>query len=267
MPRIPTSGRKRSDDPDDEFDGQENEKEKKTPFRELAQLRFAEQLLASSQVEKVDRLPSDEEGRRKVLRSLAILRSAGMTYVKCAAHFGVSENTITNWLKDPLYKEEQQALPEDARADGFVTAAALAPKALGVLNLLMTQANSDFVKMQSAIYLLKVAGLEIPRESGPTDDKRGVAQYLENIRQRSAGANINLQVTINDKRNAEQEPAAPVVDALPSGDTSLLPGDVFDQLEQIGLRRQQEEMLEEYNQPMLPGGKLPGNGDEGRKRR
>jgi len=254
--RVPSAARKPSDDSDEAQNG----KKKKSDISASAKLHYLENLVDKAQIPHQGRLPKDEEEKRRVLRSLAILR-AGHTIQECADQFGVSDTTIENWLKDPLYVTEQQTTQADVRSAGFIGVATLVPEAIGMVAEIMRTANSAFVQLQAAQYLLKLAGMETPQVAAQVDEKRGIANFLEQVRIRAETIQVNVQINQVGSEPAQVVNAAPGVEIA-----GYAPGDILSPSDFLQLQQQQAQMFSEYDMPMEAGGKLaplPGEEENG----
>jgi hypothetical protein len=214
-------------------------------------------LVGQADMNPLGRLPRTEEEKRTVFRQLALLKSARQTHEECALRLGASRSTIAEWLNDPLYREIQQDLTQSARSSGFVSAGELVQDAIATIYHLMQHDPSGFVRYKSAEYLLKIAGMELPPSETQADDSREIAHLLETIRLRSGERqasgpahqiNVDIHVSGADSPIAETR----VVDADPGDMTGFL-----SPAERAQLLAHQRAMQEEYERPMLPGGKIP----------
>lgn len=266
--RVPTSGRVEHYDGDEERDEQPGEdspkKKKERNFLASSRSRLTSHLVETATEPTLGRPPRSEEEKRQCFQQLALLRSARYTYEQCAEQLGVAKSTISLWLSDPLYKETCETIQQNSRYQGFVSVGTVVQDAIATMYSLMQTDPSGFVRYKSAEYLLKIAGMEIPPQQAVVDDKSAVNTFLDQVRARALDesrmqVNVNINVT---QPEGERDILEPVVDALPSQEitvgttkiSSLLPGDDYRTL--LG---QQQSMLSEYSEPLLPGGKLPGS--------
>ncbi len=258
MVRIPTVARIPRGNPND---GQD-QKESSPSFLDQARLNMARELVDQATPKILGRPPKSETEKRECFRTLAMLQNARLTYDECAAKMGVSRSTIHNWLVDPLYQTVQYELAQETRAAGFVSVGALVQDAIATLAQLMRDAKSEFVRYKAAEQVTKLAGMEEPQQLQLADDSREVASILEAIRLRHSQG---VQVTVNvasASTSPAPEPSATVVEsnlALPMAtEEEASENSLFSLIEQQQLLEQQRQMAEEYNQPMMPGGRLPG---------
>lgn len=264
MGKVPSAVRSDSNQYDDDEEiGSESEdsaspkgnrrKKDRPNFLGKARETLSGHLVGQASMNPLGRLPRNEDEKRLVFRELALLKSARMTHEECAAKLGASRSTIAEWLNDPLYREIQQDLTQSARSAGFVSAGELVQDALATIYHLMQHDPSGFVRYKSAEYLLKIAGMELPPSESQSDDSREIAHLLETIRLRAGNQQVAAPQINVDIRVSGESREAQVVDADPQemGSGFLSP------TERARLIAQQQAMLDEYDVPMLPGGKIP----------
>ena len=169
----------------------------------------------------------------------------------------MSRSTIRDWLADPLYEQVCQELQVDARTQGFVTISAMVPDMLAMAYTGAQTDPSGFVRFKFIELLLRYAGMEQPQSLGAKDDKTEVNRFLDEVRTRAPQqTNVNVHISLKDDGSPASDPT--VVDALPPAGDDPLSNSLLSHQELDTLTAHQQAMLAEYDQPLLPGGKLPG---------
>jgi hypothetical protein len=199
--------------------------------------------------------PRSEEEKRNFFTNLVRLKSQRMTHAQCAELLAVSERSIATYINDPLYKEIQADLITDAKDRGHVLISEVIDDAIGTIYSLMQVSKSDFVRFKAAEKILTVAGYDIPRDEVQSDSREGVIKFLEKV---AARQNQQPQVNISITTDPPNHHASQIIDAevVEHHDTtsnmSLTrgPGARGDSL---------PAELQQYYEPVLPGGKLPGS--------
>ena len=223
------------------------------------QLTLSKQLIGQAMPPRLGRPPDTDEEKHLVLRALVYLKAANLTNLACAKELDVSERTVATYLKDEAYQELQQELFSGSRAAGYTSIGAMISIAMNKM-LLLTEATSEFVQFKSAEYILKMAGYELPPEGRVAESRDEGIRFLDAIRAEATARTMNVNVNFSTgSRNAPHPggdtpvAASPgvveqVIDALPS--PTILPGDSL-------LAGGIPEELQQYYQPVKPGGMLP----------
>lgn len=241
------------------------DKKQQTPFLEQARLTLARELLEQATPKQTGRPPKTDQEKRETYQALALLRNARMTYEECAQRLGVSVSSVRNYIADPFFQEVQADMAQQSRAAGFVSVGALVQDAIATMIELMRDAKSEFVRYKAAEQITRLAGMEEPQQALQRDDTRDVGRVLEAIRlralaeQTSAPQPAQVQVTINMADPATVEQVVESVSSFSSSATTEEDGeDLYSLIERRQLREQQHRMRAEYEEPLLPGGHLPG---------
>lgn len=190
------------------------------------------------------RMPESDEEKEEAYRRVIQLKMHRKTNKECGIALGVSERTINNWRKDPIYRDMEVDFIQQAKVGADLLVSDMAYTALKTLNDLMNPAltNSEFTRFSAAKTVGEWLGLNMPREEAHEDSREAVAAFLAKVEMEQP------RVTIN-QTNIYTTSTTP--NALPA------PAEA-DPLIVEASKEEEEQVVDRWIMPtVLPGGKLP----------
>ena len=174
-------------------------------------------------IKRLDHEPKDDDEKKSVYRDLSKLKMHRMTNTECAAKLGVSERTIYNYLKDPLYAETVSTIESEAKDGATLLVSDMAYKALDVLHEVMSDGEvSPFVRMEAAKYTLKMLGMEQEREPNKRANQDDVVGFLTKVKAQQTVIQVNVnntpgQTVIESESSSYSHNMPTVEQVLPGG--------------------------------------------------
>lgn len=206
MTRVPSPARRqrRDDDDDDESDA--------LP----PTLSVIESL---GYVPSLGRPPTTDEEKEVVFSQLIQLKAVRKTNKDCAEILGVSERTIVNYLKDPLYQELFDRQIVEAQQGTDILVSELMFMSLQTLQDSMDprKTTSEFVRYSAAKTVGEWFGLDVPRDH---DRRQSAPEIIASFLSEVARRNQRIRpVQVDEEEQvveADPEPA-PFPMILPGG--------------------------------------------------
>lgn len=132
---------------------------------------------------------ANERDLRRIARLKVELRK---TDEEIADIFGVSRRTIQRWMKSSEYIAEYRQAQQDLKEEARGKIATLGEEVVATLHSLMSNAKSDFVKLQAAQTLGTWLGLDKPVVEEETNEAEEVVALLQKVSERLQAPQVDV---------------------------------------------------------------------------